>query len=415
MTIQNIKGTQDIFGKKSVYYKKIEDLFISIAKKYGYNEIRTPILEYKKLFIRNKNDSSDIVQKQMYCLNDMGGRELVLKPEGTPGIVRSIINNNLHINSRVKAYYLTPVFRYERPKKMTYRQFTQFGIENIGIDNIYYDIETIILGFNILKKLNFKKIILKINSLGDSESQKNYKNELKKFFYPHIKNMCKDCQNRFLKNPLRILDCKEEKDKELVNKAPKIINFLNDESLNKFKKILNILEKLKIPFKTDYTLVRGLDYYDHVVYEYYVNNEEIAIGGGGHYSDLMKELNGVNLPGTGFALGVERVFDSLQEHNLLPEIKETKITIIPINENSYEKSIIIAEKIRQTNNYIINILFEKQKIKTLFSKAEKNESDFVVVIGDKEIKNNSIIIKNMITKKETIVFDNKIDDFFTKI
>ena len=412
MKIQTVKGTQDIFGKNAIFYKKIENLFVSTAKKYGYSEIVTPVLEYKKLFVRNQNDSSDIVQKQMYCLNDMAGRELVLRPEGTPGVIRSIVNNNLYDILRVKVYYLSSVFRYERPKKMTYRQFTQFGIENIGTDNIYYDIEVILLGFNILKKLNFKKINLKINSLGDSASQKKYKDMLKKFFSPYIKNMCKDCKNRFLKNPLRILDCKEEEDKKIIKKAPKIIDFLNNESSERFKKTLNILEKIKIPFEIDHTLVRGLDYYNHTVFEYNVNNEEIAIGGGGHYSHLVKEIGGKDLDGTGFAFGVERIFESLKKYNIIPEIKETRITIIPINENNYEKSIIIAEKIRQIKDYEINILFEKQKIKTLFSKAEKINSNFVIIIGDEEVKNNNIVVKNMSTRKETTIHDNEIDNFF---
>ncbi|MBP5301311.1 MAG: histidine--tRNA ligase [Bacilli bacterium] len=415
MKIQNIKGTQDIFGNTAIQYQKIENLLITLAEKYGYSEFRTPILEYKKLFVR-ENDSSDIVQKQMYCLYDMGKRELALRPEGTPGVMRCVINSNLYKNiSRIKAYYLGNFFRYERPKKFSYRQFTQFGIENIGNDNVYCDIETILLGFNILKQLGFKKIVLKINSLGDLESQKKYKNKLKNFFASHINCMCADCKKRFLQNPMRILDCKNEEDKKIIKNAPKITDSLNNNSLLKFQKILDLLKKLKITYVIDYFLVRGLDYYTHIVYEFFVNNEETAVGGGGHYDYLAQEIGEIELTGTGFSFGIERILMSLQKENLILCAKEINIEIIPINTNNFEKCFSVAEKIRKNTNFKTDIIFEKQKIKTLLSKAQKNETDFIIIIGDKEEKNKNITVKNMKTKEEITVSDNEIEKFFDSL
>lgn len=417
--IKLVKGTHDIFDQEINYYQFIENNFISLAKKYNYHEFRTPILEYSCLFKRNENDSSDMVQKQMYTFNDLKNRNLTLRPEVTAGIARCIVNNKLYSDYPIKAYYLGPVFRYEKPKYGTYRQFIQFGIENIGLNNVYVDIETIILSYKMLKSIKLDNLILKINSLGDNETRKNYIQILKKFFAKNIKKMCNDCQTRFKINPLRILDCKNIDDKKIIKDAPKIGNFLNENSKERFEKTKKILKKLKINYEVDEKLVRGLDYYSHTVFEYeYINKINVNVGsvcGGGHYDDLISEIGGPKISGTGFAFGIERIFNILKEENKLFKVEENfDFFILPINEKNIEYCFILNEKIKNLG-YKTDVFLEKKSFKSMFHKIENKNGKYAIIIGDNEIKKKEIIVKNIKTKKEKKILVKNLKLELTKL
>ncbi|MCQ2752889.1 MAG: histidine--tRNA ligase [Bacilli bacterium] len=409
MEYQNVKGTHDIILKEARYYQAIESLFISLAEIYGYNEFRTPIIEPTELFSRSKNDSSDMVRKQMYTFKDLADRSITLRPEGTASVARAIVNNKLHAEQDfpIKAYYLGPVFRYERPKAGTYRQFLQFGIENIGVDSEYADVETIILSYRALKMLGFQKLKLKINTLGDSESRENYKKALVKYFTPLISKMCPDCQERLKLNPLRILDCKVPEDHELTKKAPRIKEYLTKAAAERFKKTTELLDEVGIPYEVDDTIVRGLDYYSHIVYEYeYISQSGLnvgALGGGGHYDNLVSEVGGPKLAGVGFAFGIERIYSLLKEENLLPKLHAGfDFYVMPVGEACIKRAYIVADYLRMLG-YKADAIIEKKSFKAMFRKAEKHEARFSVIIGENELKNNEVVIKNMDTQEQKTV------------
>lgn len=421
MDYQLVKGTHDILNKEARYYQQIESLFISLAETYGYNEFRTPILEHSELFKRDKNDSSDMVRKQMYTFNDLGGRSISLRPEGTASIARAIVNNKLYAEQDfpIKAYYCGPVFRYERPKAGTYRQFSQFGVENIGTDTIYADVETIILSYRALKMLGFKNLKLKINCLGDQESRENYKNALVKYFSPLIDKMCPDCKERLKLNPLRIIDCKVEEDRKFINGAPKMSAYLSKASLERFNATKHLLDEVGIPYVIDEGLVRGLDYYSHIVYEYeYISKSNLnvgALGGGGHYDHLISEVGGPSLSGTGFAFGLERIYSLLKDEEMLPPIDETfDFYVMPVGETCFMRAFIVADYLRMLG-YKAEAVLEKKSFKAMFRKAEKHQAKFAVIIGEDELKNNEVIVKDMFNQTQTKVKNSQLKSYIDQL
>lgn len=417
MDYQTVKGTHDIILKEARYYQAIESLFISLAETYGYNEFRTPIIEYTELFTRNKNDSSDMVRKQMYTFNDLGGRLLTLRPEGTASVARAIVNNKLYadMDFPIKAYYVGPIFRYERPKAGTYRQFLQFGVENIGVDNEYADVETIMLSYSALKMLGFKNLKLKINTLGDNESRSAYKEALVKYFTPLIDKMCPDCKERLKLNPLRIIDCKVKEDQEFVKKAPKICNYLNSSSKKRFDNTISLLKEIGIPFEVDETIVRGLDYYSHIVYEYeYISKSGLnvgALGGGGHYDNLVSEVGGPHLTGVGFAFGLERIYSLLKEEDILPNIDDGfDFIVMPIGLEAIKRAFVVANYLR-TFGYRVDAIIEKKSFKAMFHKAERKNAKYAIIIGENELKNNEVVIKNMANEEQIKVKNVDLKDY----
>ncbi|MCQ2792316.1 MAG: histidine--tRNA ligase [Bacilli bacterium] len=421
MNFQLVKGTHDIINKEARYYQQIESLFISLAELYGYNEFRTPIIEYTELFKRDKNDSSDMVRKQMYEFNDLGGRSLTLRPEGTASVARAIVNNKLYVENDfpIKAYYIGPVFRYERPKAGTYRQFLQFGIENIGIDNPYSDVETIILSFRALKMLGFNNLKLKINCLGDQESRDNYKKALVKHFTPLIDKMCPDCKERLKLNPLRIIDCKVPADQELVKHAPKMGEYLSKASKDRFAKTIQLLKDVGIPYEIDEGIVRGLDYYSHIVYEYeYISKSGLnvgALGGGGHYDNLVKEIGGPQLAGVGFAFGIERIYSLLKDEGLLPKLNDGfDFMVMPVGEKCISRAFIVADFLRMLG-YKAEAIIENKSFKSMFHKAEKRGTAYAVLIGENELKNNEVIVKDMKTQKQTNVKNKDLKEYVNSL
>lgn len=420
MEFSAIKGTHDVIIDEANAYTEIEDLFKAVATVYGYNEFRTPVFEACELFARNQGDSSDVVRKQMYTFEDKGGRLLTLRPELTAGIVRSMINNKLFIEQDypVKAYYCGEVFRYERPKTGTYRQFEQCGIESLGLDSPYADVETILMAARYLRMLGFENITLKINTLGDEESRNNYREALREYFKPHLEKMCPDCHERYELNPLRILDCKVPFDQEIVKNAPKMSDYLTPAAKERFYKTLDILAETQTDYVVDHNLVRGLDYYSHVVFEFsYITKDgrDIgALGGGGHYDKLCSELGGPCLAGVGFAFGMERIYTVMKEDNIkLASRYPFDFYVMPMSENEIDLAFSVCDYLRLLG-FRSEVSLEKRSFKSLFKKAQKRNAKFAIIIGENERINKEVVIKNMDTQQQETIPLNEIDVFLDK-
>ena len=421
MSVSSVKGTHDIIGKEADNYTYVEELMAQIASFYGFQQVRPPVLEHSELFVRGVGESSDVVRKEMYTFDDKGGRSLTLRPEFTAGIVRLIIQNKLlPINELpLKFYYCGPVFRYERPQLGRYRQFNQFGVESVGHNSPYVDVEVIALAYTILTSLGLENVTIKINTLGDEASRNAYREALKDFFKDKVQDMCEDCKMRYEINPLRILDCKVPEDQEIVKGAPKMSDYISPASQERFSLVLKALEEMCIPYEVDDTLVRGLDYYSETVFEFhYVSaqgNNYGAIGAGGHYDKLVHELGGPEAPGVGFSFGVERIVSVLGDDNLLPQTNDFALDayVMPIGNESASYALNVADEIRLLG-YRVDMCFDNVKLGNMFKRAEKKNTKLAIIIGEDEIKNNKVIIKNMSTQEQIAVnYDElgaKIDD-----
>ncbi len=410
--ISVVKGTHDVILDEASKYTYVEQILIRTAELYGYKEFRTPIIESTPLFIRSVGDSSDIVRKEMYTFLDKGERSITLRPELTAGVIRSMVNNKLFVDQDYprKGYYVGPCFRYERPQQGRYRQFNQFGVECVGVDNSYRDSEVIILAYNGLKMLGFKNITLKINTLGDEESRANYKKVLKEYFASHIDEMCGDCHDRLELNPLRILDCKVPEDQEIVKKAPKMSDFLTESAKNYFNKVLEILKDNEVKYEIDDSLVRGLDYYSGVVFEFHYTSKTGknygAIGAGGHYNNLVKELEGPDIEGVGFAMGIERLVSVMNDDEMFNdvELEDTEIDIycLPIGEENIAYSLKLVNSLR-AYGYSCEICLENKGMSQMFKKAERRKAKLALIIGENEIKNEEVVLKDLSTKVQSTV------------
>ena len=410
MAVNNVKGTRDIIGEEANAFNYIENLLKQICELFAYNEVRPPVMEYSELFVRGVGESSDVVRKEMYTFLDKAERSITLRPEFTAGIMRLIIQNKLLSTSElpVKSYYVGPVFRYERPQLGRYRQFSQFGVEAVGNNSPEIDVETIILAYTILTSLNLDGVTIKINTMGDEESRINYKKALKEYFAKYLDQMCPDCHSRFELNPLRILDCKVPEDQKIVAGAPKMKDFLSDSAKERFNKVLKLLDEMDIPYEVDDTLVRGLDYYSETVYEFhYVSskgNDYGAIGGGGHYDKLVKELGGPDVAGVGFSFGVDRLFSILRDDELLPEglNNPVEIYVIPMGDVSKVLAMQTTAALR-ISGYRTDLCFEEAKLGNMFKRAERKGAKFAVIIGENEVNNQEVIIKNLATTEQITV------------
>ena len=311
------KGCYDVTGEVAKKYQRICEVVSAYAKIYNYKYIRTPLFESTELFKRGVGDTTDIVQKETYDFTDRGGRCFTLRPEGTAGVVRNFIEDKLYGNqsSVVKEFYIGTMYRYERPGLGRNREFTQFGVECLGSDDEMMDAEVISFSYNILKELGLD-VTVKINNLGSVEDRENYKKALVEYLTPHINDLCEDCQNRIKTNPLRILDCKVDDQSEILKNAPSILDYHSKESNDRFNKILTYLDYLDIDYEVDNTLVRGLDYYDYMVYELKLN-DSLALGGGGRYNHLVKNLGGPEVPAVGFACGIERIINEMNDESFI--------------------------------------------------------------------------------------------------
>ena len=419
--MQNVKGTHDLLPNEAASFESIENLLKKIASLYAYREVRTPVIEHSELFVRGVGNSSDVVRKEMYQFLDKGDRSLSLRPEFTAGIIRMLVNNKTYATEELplKYYYVGPVFRYDRPQLGRYRQFNQFGVESVGNDSYYNDVEVIMMAYSMLISLGLTNVKLKINTIGDDASRNNYRQALKDYFAPYIDNMCDDCKQRYELNPLRILDCKVEEDIKIAEKAPIVSEYLSKESEERFNNILLLLTQYDIPYEVDPHLVRGLDYYSETVFEFHYQsqngNNYGAIGGGGHYHKLVKELGGPDLPGIGFSFGVERLYNVLKDDNLLPE-DEDKVFIymMPMGEESRKLALALAGDLRMSG-YITDYCFDDCKLSSMFKRAEKKEAKYGIIIGDNEVNNSKVVIKDLIKQEQIEVPTDEVVDFFDKL
>jgi len=403
MSINIPRGTQDILPGEVEKWQLIETKARELCEKYQYHEIRTPIFEHTDLFSRGVGDSTDIVQKEMYTFEDRGGRSITLRPEGTAAVVRSFVEKKMfgNANQPVKLYYMGPMFRYERPQAGRFRQFVQFGIEALGSNDPAIDAEVISLAMNLYKEMGLKKLKLIVNSLGDKESRIAHRNALVNHFQPRIGEFCHDCQNRLDKNPLRILDCKQDRDHELMKTAPSIIEYLNDESKAFFEKLQMYLTQLDIPFEVDPNLVRGLDYYNHTAFEIMSDAEGFGaittLCGGGRYNGLAEEIGGPETPGIGFALSIERFIAALNAEGVELAIDEgIDCYLAALGQEAKDYTVGLIQQLRMAG-FSAERDYLDRKIKAQFKAADRLKAKYVGILGDEELKNNKINVKNMLT------------------
>lgn len=409
------RGCQDILPGEVENWQKLESYLRQICALYNYREIRTPIFESGNLFHRDQNDSSDMVTKETYDFKDRGNRDLTLRPEGTAGAARAYIENKLYVDNQVnKLYYMGPIFRYERPSLGRQRQFHQFGIEAYGSNDPLLDAEVISLACTALKGLGLTGIKVKINTLGDEESRKKYKDVLVSYFKQYEDDLCDDCKNRLQKNPLRILDCKVDGDKDYFKAAPIITDYLSEESKNHFNAVINALKDMDINYEIDPTLVRGLDYYTYTVFEIVADIKDFGaantICAGGRYNNLVKELDGPETPAVGLAFGMERLLLALKNEGKFKDSEPfTHIYFIALGQNAKSRVAQMMASIRYSG-LICDMDYASGSLKSQFKKADKNNALFTAILGDEELNNNKINVKNNKTDvQETIDIDQLTD------
>ena len=402
------KGCKDIYGVDAKTWKYVEQVIDSVMEKYNYGYIRTPIFESSELYHRGVGETSDIVTKETYDFTDRGERKMTLRPEGTAGVVRSYIENKMYGDMNpVKLYYNGTMYRYERPQAGRERELTQFGAEAIGSDDPMMDAEIISLAYNIYKLLGLKDITVHINSLGDTESRNNYRDALVRYFSPYINDFCDDCKMRIAKNPLRILDCKVDSENEVFKKAPTTIDYLNEESKNRFEKVKEYLDLLQIPYVVDPKIVRGLDYYNHTVFEAVIDVEELGgqnvIGAGGRYNGLCEQLGGPSTPGIGFASGLDRILVAMKYQNVKVNTKEgLDLFLMYVNDEEKNHALYLAQELR-LNGFNVDTEYTSRSLKAQFKQADRLKSKFTAVLNSDDLDNNEIKIKNNETKEEEII------------
>ena len=409
MKFRSIKGTYDVLPDVSNKWKSIESYIHKNLNRAGYNEIRTPIFENTELFKRSVGLDSDVVSKEMYSWIDQGGTDLTLKPEYTASVVRSYIQNNLGASLPVsKLYYIGDLFRRERPQKGRYRQFRQFGIEAIGSKYPEQDSEVISIAYNLITGLGINDITLKLNSIGSSETRKNYKQALLKFLKPKYDQLSETSRNRFDSNPLRILDTKNKSEIELLKKAPKITEYLSKEDDLHFTEVKTYLNDLSIPFTLDTNLVRGLDYYTRTTFEIASNTlgAQDAICGGGRYDKLVGSLGGKPSPAVGFAAGLERLLLAMGDKNELANKEIKKIYLISLGDKARSTMMKILNNIR-SSGYYVEFDSLRRSLKAQLRESNKLGASITIIIGEQEMEGQCAQIKDLTSgNQESVPFDS---------
>ena len=403
--LQKPKGTYDIYGDRALeqlYFKKLVE---ALMDKYNAKYFETPIFESSELFHRGVGETTDIVSKETYDFKDRGDRNLTLRPEGTAGIVRCFIENKLYAESLpLKAWYLGPMFRYERPQAGRYREFYQFGFEAFGSADPMMDAEVIGIACNLFKILGLKGVSVNINTLGDKESREKYRQALLDYFKPYLNDLCEDCQRRYEKNPLRILDCKVDGDKDIMKSAPKMTDYLNEESKKHFEKVQEYLEAMGIDYKVNSNIVRGLDYYTHTVFEVVADIEgfgaQNVLAGGGRYDHLVENIGGPSVPGVGFAVGLERLFLALQAEKIdIREIVCPDVYIFSAADEQKSYVLSVANDLRMSG-FNVEIDYNSRNFKSNFKQADKMNVKYIIIIGEEEVNSKILTVKNNETKEE---------------
>ncbi|XYQ03945.1 histidine--tRNA ligase [Bacillus safensis] len=400
------RGTQDILPGESERWQYVEQIARDTCATFQYKEIRTPIFEHTELFARGVGESTDIVQKEMYTFEDKKGRSITLRPEGTASTVRSYVENKLFAQPAqpTKLYYIGPMFRYERPQTGRYRQFYQFGIEAIGSKDPAIDAEVISLAMSVYEKAGLSNLKLVINSLGDKESRADYRTALVKHFEPRIEEFCHDCQTRLHQNPLRILDCKKDRDHELMTTAPSIQDYLNEESRTYFEKVKQYLSDIGIEYVVDPNLVRGLDYYNHTAFEIMSNAEGFGaittLAGGGRYDGLVEGIGGPESPGIGFAMSIERFLSAIDAEGIeLPLQDGIDLYIAALGDEAKDYSVSLLNRLRK-EGISSEMDYTGKKLKGQFKAADRLKAKFIAVLGEDELAQQIVNVKDTTTGEQ---------------
>ena len=407
--IQRQKGCIDLYGREAKIWKYVESVIDATMEKYNYNYIRTPIFEATELFHRGVGETTDIVTKESYDFVDKGDRKITLRPEGTAGVVRSYIENKMYgdPNQPVKVYYNGTMYRYERPQSGRDRELTQFGMEILGSDDPLSDAEIISAAVNVYKMLGLKEIKVNLNTLGDTESRNNYRKALINYFKPHIDELCEDCRDRLEKNPLRILDCKVDSDNPLLLNAPTTLDYLNDESRDRFEKVQEYLDIMQIKYEINPRIVRGLDYYNHTVFEIEAKVEGFGsnnvIGAGGRYNGLVNQLGGPETPCVGFASGIGRLDMALElEEVKLPIVEDVDLFLMYVNEDEKKYAAYLTQELRLAG-FIVETEYTGRNLKGQFKQADRLGAKFLAILNSEDLNNNEVKIKNNKTKEEEVI------------
>lgn len=402
MEIRSIRGMNDILPEESLQWKKVREVMHEVLERYGFREILIPVLEETRLFQRGIGETTDIVEKEMYTFEDRSGQSLTLRPEATASIVRAYVQHHLFKTGKVEKYYFWgPMFRYERPQKGRYRQFYQIDVEAFGTNDPTLDADIIASLYDFLTTLCVPHVTIELNSLGCHKCRPDYQNALKTYFSDKQSALCNDCKNRLVRNPLRILDCKVETCHELVLSAPNIREFLCEDCQNHFNRVIDYLEGLKIPYRVNPLMVRGLDYYVQTAFEAVSDNlgTQNAVAGGGRYDGLVRQLGGPDIPGIGYAIGIERLIMILQ--NSLGKLSwPCDLFIATLGETSRRFGITLASKIRNAHK-VCEFSYEEKSLKAQMKLANRLGARFTAIIGENELKDNRIILRNMKTREQT--------------
>ncbi|MBE6039362.1 MAG: histidine--tRNA ligase [Clostridiales bacterium] len=406
MAIKAPKGTKDMLPQEAYRWHYIEDKWAEICSEYGFREIRTPAFEATELFNRGIGDTTDVVQKEMYTFEDMGGRSITLKPEGTSPAVRAFIESNLYAETQpTKLYYDTPCFRYEKPQAGRLREFHQFGIENFGTDSMTADAEIIALGSDFLERMGIEDIELHISSVGCRKCRPVYRKALQDFLRPHYDCLCETCKSRFEKNPMRILDCKSKEDREICKDAPMMLDYLCDECRQDFEDLKSYLDAMGIRYTVDPSIVRGLDYYTKTAFEFITTKigAQGTVCGGGRYDHLIEEVGGPQMPGVGFGLGKERLLLLMDacghDFGIAPA---PQIFIAWIGDKARTYSLQLIHELRRAG-IRAEADTRERNLKGQMKYANKLGAAYTVVIGDDEVDSGELTLKNMETSEQTKV------------
>ena len=411
------KGTKDVLPQESYKWHYIENKVRKVALDFNIKEIRTPTFEHTELFLRGVGDTTDIVNKEMYTFNDKGDRSMTLKPEGTAGVARAFIENGLYSNTQpTKMYYITPVFRYERPQAGRLREHHQFGIEYYGSESYMADVEVMMVAKTIFNRLGIDKLELNINSIGCPTCRKKYNEALKDYLRANFDELCDTCKERFEKNPLRILDCKEEKCKQITANAPVILDYLCDDCKLHHENVLKELDKLNINYKVNPHIVRGLDYYTRTVFEFVSTSigAQGTVCGGGRYNNLVEQVGGKPCPAVGFGMGLERLILTLESLGLsVGEEEVPTLYIASLAQSAKDGIMVMANKLRSLG-ISTEIDLMDRSFKAQLKYANKIGAKYMIVLGDDEINTNIAKIKDMASGEETEIKLNEIEKFFIK-
>lgn len=425
MTISIPPGVFDILPvdpkekwRSAYLWQFVESIIRTIAHNYGFQEIRTPLFERTELFQRSVGETSDIVSKEMYTFEDKGGRSMSLRPEGTASVMRALIEHQLCNASPIqKLYYICPMFRYERAQAGRYRQHHQFGVEAIGNGNPEQDAEIIDLLFSLCGRLGLKNLQVSLNSIGDSQSRLNYRTALQEYLRGHFEQLSEDSKVRFETNPLRILDSKDPNDKMINEKAPSILDFLNSECKEHFEAVKNLLQFLKIPFRVNSSLVRGLDYYNKTVFEITAGElgAQNSVAGGGRYDGLLKSLGGPDLPTIGFGMGIERILQTmLKQEVTFPNPLQPMIFLIALGDQAKTTCFQLLHTLR-SNNIPAQMDFSNKKLNKIMQYADHIQAKYVAILGDNELTENAVELKFMATGEKTKVYLSDLIPFLHKL